>query len=56
MSFFGDKDPDQFGYLQGTRTQNTFITEPANAEEKIISPKCLILKKGGVLLMSKLPK
>ena len=56
MSFFGDKDPDQFGYLQGTRTQNTFTTMLANAEEKTISLACLILKRDGALLMSKLPK
>ena len=47
---------NQFGYLLETRTQNIFTTVLANVEEKTISLECLIMMRGGALLMSKLPK
>jgi len=39
-----------------TGDNNTFTTEATNVDRKIISPECLILKRGGALQMRKLPK
>lgn len=50
MNCFGDKDPGQFGSLQGTKTLNTSIREQAKGDEKIISIVLWMRMGGGVHL------